>query len=210
MIRVLVVDDHPVVRHGLVSMLRWERDMEIVGEAADGEDAIAQILATRPDVVLLDLRLPLRSGVDVMRHIRAEMPSVRFLVLTTYDTDSYISPALAAGAQGYLLKDAAPDELARAVRAVMQGGVTLEPEIAARVLERLAEGEPVEELSARELDVLQLLVDGATNRAIAARLHLSENTVKTYLSRIFTKLDVQSRSEAVSVALRRGVVPLRR
>lgn len=204
-IRVFVVDDHPVVRHGLSAILRYEPGIEVLGEAADGAEALRLILELRPDVVLLDLRLPLLSGVEVMRQVRARQPLVRFLVLTTYDTDEYIGPALAAGAQGYLLKDATPDELARAVRATAQGGAALEPAVAARLLERFAEGER-EELSAREQEVLRLLVAGSSNKAIAAQLGLSENTVKTHLSHIFDKLGVQSRAEAVAVALQRGLV----
>jgi DNA-binding NarL/FixJ family response regulator len=127
MIRVLVVDDHPVVRHGLMAILRWEQDMQPVGEAADGAEAVRLILELQPDVVLLDLRLPQLSGVEVMRRVRGKAPQTRFLVLTTYDTDEYIAPALAAGANGYLLKDAEPDELSRAIHALMQGGAALEP-----------------------------------------------------------------------------------
>ena len=205
-IRVLVVDDHPVVRHGLVSILRWEQDMELVGEAADGAEAVRLILDQQPDVVLLDLRLPELSGIDVMKAVRARLPRVRFLVLTTYDTDSYIGPALAAGAQGYLLKDAMPDELADAVRALMQGGAALEPAVAARLLERMSDNG--EELSARELEVLRLLVSGASNKAIAGRLNVSENTVKSHMSHIFAKLQVQSRAEAVAIALQRGLAPM--
>src|SRR5262245_39103353 len=209
-IRVLVVDDHPVVRHGLTAIMGYEPDIEVVGDAADGEEAVRLILERRPDVVLLDLRLPKLDGVEVMRQVRAQAPQVRFLVLTTYDTDEYIGPALAAGAQGYLLKDALPDELARGVRAVMRGAAALEPEVAARLLERMAEGERGDELSERELEVLRLLVAGASNKSIAAQLSLSENTIKTHISRIFAKLGVQSRAEAVAVALQRGLVPLKR
>ncbi|HEX9440241.1 MAG TPA: response regulator transcription factor [Roseiflexaceae bacterium] len=210
MIRVVVVDDHPVVRHGLTAILRYEQDIEVVGDAADGAEAVRVILEQRPDVVLLDLRLPKLSGIEVMRHVRAQAPEVRFLVLTTYDTDEYIGPALAVGAQGYLLKDATPDELARGVRSLVQGRAALEPGVAARVLERMAEGERGEDLSARELEVLRLLVAGASNKTIAARLTLSENTVKSHISHIFGKLGVQSRAEAVAVALQRGMVPLER
>ena len=208
--RVLVVDDHPVVRHGLIAILGYEPDITVVGDAADGEEAVRLILERQPDVVLLDLRLPKLSGIEVMRQVRAQAPRVRFLVLTTYDTDEYIGPALAAGAQGYLLKDALPDELARGVRAVMRGGASLEPEVAARLIERMAEGERGDELSGRELEVLRLLVAGASNKAVAAQLGLSENTVKTHISRIFAKLGVQSRAEAVAVALQRGLVPMNR
>ena len=207
MIRLLVVDDHPVVRQGLTAVLRWEPDLELVGEAADGHEALRLILEHRPDVVLLDLRLPGLSGVDVMRQARAQAPEVRFLVLTTYDTDSYIAPALAAGARGYLLKDASFDELMAGVRSVMEGRAALEPGVAARLLERMSEAQPGE-LSERELEVLRLLVAGASNKGVAQQLVLSENTVKAHIRHIFDKLNVQSRSEAVAVALQRGLVPL--
>lgn len=203
--RVLVVDDHPVVRQGLMAILRFEPDIELVGEAADGREAVRLILEQRPDVVLLDLRLPELSGVEVMRAVRPQAPEVRFLVLTTYDTEMYIAPALAAGARGYLLKDAAPDELIRGVRAVMEGRAALEPSVAARLLDRMAEPEGGE-LSEREREVLALLVRGASNKGIAHQLGLSENTVKAHVAHIFNKLGVQSRAEAVAVALQRGLV----
>jgi DNA-binding NarL/FixJ family response regulator len=207
MIRVFVVDDHPVVRHGIVSMLRYEPDIEVIGEAADGVEAVAQILSLRPDLVLLDLRLPGLSGVEVMQQVRPQAPAVRFLVLTTYDTDEYIAPALSAGAQGYLLKDSPPEEIARAVRMLIQGRAALEPAVAARLLARLAEA-PVaaDELSGREIEVLRLLARGASNKEIAAVLTLSENTIKTHLSRIFDKLGARSRTEAASIAIQRGLV----
>jgi DNA-binding NarL/FixJ family response regulator len=209
-IRVLVVDDHPVVRHGLTAILRWERDLDVVGEAADGREAVQRIIEQRPDVVLLDLRLPHLSGIEVMRQVRAQLPQVRFLVLTTYDTDAYIGPALAAGAQGYLLKDATPEELAGAVRSLMQGRAALEPGVAARLLEKISDGGAADELSAREREVLERLVRGASNKAIAANLNVSENTVKTHISHIFAKLGVQSRAEAVAAAIQRGMVSLDR
>ncbi len=204
-IRVLVVDDHPVVRHGLLALLRYEPEFEIAGDAADGEEAVAAVLEYTPDVVLLDLRLPRLSGVDVMTQARAKGATSRFLVLTTYDSDDDIARALAAGAKGYLLKDATSHELMQAIREVMRGNAALEPSVAARVLARMHDT-PSDELSTREIDVLQRMVRGESNRAIALALHVSENTVKTHVSHIFSKLSVQSRAEAVVVALRRGLV----
>lgn len=206
MIRLVVVDDHPVVRHGLVSMLGYEKDLQVVGEAANGQDAVQVILEQKPDVTLLDLRLPGLSGIEVLKQVRAQLPQARFLVLTTYDTDEYIVPALSNGAQGYLLKDTSPDELVRAIHSVAQGGAALQPDVAARFLENVSGQRLNEELSERELEVLRLLVSGASNKAIAAQLDLSENTVKTHLSHIFDKLNVQSRAEAVAVALQRRLV----
>ncbi len=205
MIRLVVVDDHPVVRHGLVSMLGYEKDLQVVGEAADGQAAVRVILEQAPDVTLLDLRLPGFSGIEVMKQVRAQSSPTRFLVLTTYDTDEYIIPALSTGAQGYLLKDTSPDELVRAIRSIAQGGAALQAGVAARFLENVAGQKNGEELSERELEVLRLLVSGASNKAIAAQLNLSENTVKSHLSHIFDKLNVQSRAEAVGVALKRGL-----
>jgi DNA-binding NarL/FixJ family response regulator len=210
MIRVLVVDDHPVVRHGLMAILRWEQDMELVGEAADGAEAVRMILDHQPDVVLLDLRLPQLSGIEVMRRVRGKAPGTRFLVLTTYDTDEYIAPALAAGANGYLLKDVEPDELSRGIHALMQGGAALEPKVAAHVLGHLADDEAGDGLSEREMDVLRLLPSGSSNKTIAAHLGLSENTVKSHISHLFSKLGVQSRAEAVSAAMQRGLLPIDR
>ncbi len=208
MIRLVVVDDHPVVRHGLVSMLRYEKDMQVVGEAGDGAEAVRVILEHAPDVVLLDLRLPLLSGIEVMKQVHPTLREVRFLVLTTFDTDEYILPALSAGAQGYLLKDTTPDELTRAIRSLAAGGSPLEPAVAAKLLTSM--GDKPDDLSAREMDVLKLLVAGASNKAIAAQLNVSENTVKSHLSHIFGKLQVQSRAEAVAVALQKGIVPMER
>lgn len=206
MIRVLVVDDHPVVRQGVSAILSYEPGIVVVGAAADGAEALRLIAQEQPDVVLLDLHLPQLSGVEVMRQARAAGSRARFLILTTYDTDEYLAPAMAAGAQGYLLKDAAPDELVRGVRALAEGGAALQPGIAARLLERLSGGERDESLSPRELEVLRLLARGASNKSIAGALMVSEGTVKTYLSRIFDKLEVQNRAEAVAVGLKRRLI----
>lgn len=204
-IRVLVVDDHPVVRHGLLSLLRYEPGFEIAGDAADGEQAVTAVLDTAPDVVLLDLRLPHLNGVEVMMQARAKGSTARFLVLTTYDSDHDIQRALAAGAKGYLLKDVTPTELVQAIREVMRGNAALEPSVAARLLARMGDT-AADELSTREIDVLQHMVRGDSNRAIALALHVSENTIKTHISHIFAKLDCQSRAEAVAIALQRGLV----
>jgi DNA-binding NarL/FixJ family response regulator len=206
MIRLVVVDDHPVVRHGLVAMLGYEKDLQVVGQAANGPDAVRVILEQKPDVTLLDLRMPGLSGVEVMKQVRAQLLSVKFLVLTTYDTDEYIVPALSAGAHGYLLKDTAPAELVRAIRSIAQGGAALEANVAARFLENVAAQKNNAELSEREVAVLRLLVSGASNKSIAAQLALSENTIKSHVSHIFEKLNVASRAEAVAVALQRGLV----
>ena len=203
-IRVLVVDDHPVVRHGLLSLLRYEPGFDIAGDAADGEAAVAAVLMHHPDVVLLDLRLPHLNGVEVMLRAREQGSKARFLVLTTYDSDHDIQRALAAGAKGYLLKDVSPAELIQAIRGVMHGKPALEPSVAARMMARYNEN-PADELSVREREVLQYMVRGDSNRAIALALHVSENTIKTHISHIFTKLDCQSRAEAVAIALQRGL-----
>jgi DNA-binding NarL/FixJ family response regulator len=180
--------------------------MDVVGSAEDGPTAVQLIEELRPDVVLLDLHLPGLSGVEVMTSLRAAGVTTRYLILTTYDTDEYIVPALTAGAQGYLLKDSSTEELGRAIRTLMSGGAAIEPSVAARLLERMHEPNQNDEISERERDVLQLLVAGSSNKAIAAQLQISEHTVKTHMSRIFGKLGVQSRAEAVAVALQRRLV----
>lgn len=205
-IRIVVVDDHPVVRHGLVAMLKYEPSIQVVGEAAEGAAAIEQIELLQPDVALLDLHMPIFNGVEVMNTLVARGTTTRFLVLTTYDADNYIAPALAAGAKGYLLKDSAPTDLIRAIQTVSRGGASIEPAIAARLLERMYQPERNDELSERERAVLQLLVAGASNKAIAASLQLSEHTIKSHLYRIFSKLGVQSRAEAVAQAFQRRLV----
>ena len=204
-LRVLIVDDHPVVRDGLRGMLAGQAEFEIVGEAATGAEAVALVARERPDVVLMDLRMPEMGGVEAIRRLRETAPSVRVLVLTTYDTDSDVLPAIEAGAIGYLLKDAPRDELIRAVRAAFKGESVLSPAVARRLMGQVRRPPP-EALSQRELKVLQLIADGATNREAAARLFVSQATIKTHLLHIYDKLGVRDRAAAVGEAYRRGLL----
>ncbi|MFN8472366.1 MAG: response regulator transcription factor [Anaerolineae bacterium] len=212
-IRIMIVDDHPIVREGLAAILRRD-DFEIVGEAADGRTAVKRALNLKPDLILMDLRMPEMGGVEAMEKIRAASPDIKFLVLTTYDTDEMIVGALEAGASGYLLKDAPREELFTAIRTVAQGEALLQPSVTARLLARMREKpkpsttSPEEELSAREVEVLQLVARGQANKEIAARLNITEATVKTHLAHIFQKLAVNDRTEAVTVALQRGIIRL--
>ena len=210
-IRVVIADDHPVVREGLAAMLEREPDLEVVGEARDGQEAIERVAALRPDVVLMDLQMPRVDGVEAIRQIRERHGGVHVLVLTTYGDDESIFRGIQAGARGYLLKDAPRDELFRAVRAVARGESLLQPAVATRLLNRVARRPaqpPQETLTERELDVLRLLARGAANKEIGAALHISESTVKTHVANIFQKLDVGDRTEAVTAALRRGLLTL--
>ncbi|MGW4212636.1 response regulator [Lentzea sp. NPDC004789] len=202
MIRLVIVDDHPVVRDGLRGMLACP-DFEVVGEAASGDEAVAVVLALEPDVVLMDLRMPGSDGLSAIERLRPH--PCRVLVLTTYDTDRDVLPAIKAGATGYLLKDTPRDELHRAIRAAHAGEAVLSPAVATRLLGQVRE--PVlEPLSARELDVLALVARGSTNRAVAAALFISEATVKTHLLHVYAKLGVGDRAAAVAVAYERGLL----
>lgn len=202
MIRLVIVDDHPVVRDGLRGMLSTG-DFEVVGEAASGDEAVAVVTAVSPDVVLMDLRMPGSDGVSAIERLRGH--PCRVLVLTTYDTDRDVLPAIKAGATGYLLKDTPRDELQRAIRAAHSGEAVLSPAVATRLLGQVRE--PASEpLSARELDVLALVAKGTTNRAVAAALFISEATVKTHLLHVYAKLGVSDRAAAVAVAYERGLL----
>ncbi|GIF71755.1 response regulator transcription factor [Asanoa siamensis] len=207
MIRVVLVDDHPVVRDGLRGMLADEPGIEVVGEATNGTEAVVAARRLRPDVVLMDLRMPGVDGVAATVALRGELPTVRVLVLTTFDTDQDIHRAIAAGAVGYLLKDAARGDLVRGVRAAARGEAALAPSVAAKLMARSA-GPPTDPLTARERQVLALVADGLTNRQIGGRLRVSETTVKTHLVRAFAKLGVDDRTAAVTVALQRGLLDL--
>jgi DNA-binding NarL/FixJ family response regulator len=205
MIRLLIVDDHPIVRDGLRGAFAGNEEFEVVGEAGDGAEAVAQAAALRPDVVLMDLRMPRVDGVEAIRKLQRESPAIRVLVLTTFDTDSDVLPAIEAGATGYLLKDAPVEELLRAVRAAARGESVLAPTVAGRLMGRVRK--PVQgTLSQRELQVLKLIADGATNREAAAKLFISEASIKTHLLHIYDKLGVRDRAAAVGEAFRRGLV----
>ena len=204
-IRVLIVDDHPVVRDGLRGILTSDPEFDVVGEAADGAEALAGARAAEPDVILMDLRMPGVGGVAAIRSLaEADIPA-RVLVLTTYDSDSDVVPALEAGATGYLLKDAPREELVRAIRAAARGEAVLAPSVASRLVSQLRAPEQAT-LSDRELEVLRLVAQGETNRGVAARLFISDATVKTHLLHIYTKLDVNDRAAAVGAAYERGLI----
>jgi len=211
-IRILIADDHPVVREGLTAMLDRQEDMEVVGDAPNGAAAVSKAAETSPDVVLMDLRMPVMDGVEAMRAIAAQQPSVSFIVLTTYDNDEYIFKGIEAGARAYLLKDSPREELFKAIRAVHRGESLIQPSVASKVLDRFATlsrlSESPELLSEREKEVLRLMATGAANKAIASALFISESTVKTHVQSIFQKLDVSDRTGAVTQALQRGIISL--
>ena len=204
-IGLLIVDDHPVVRDGLRGMFTDAPGFTVLGEAADGAQAVALAESLRPDVVLMDLRMPQMNGVTAITRMAERGLTARVLVLTTYDTDSDVLPAIDAGATGYLLKDAPREELFRAVRAAARGESALSPSVATRLLNQMRA--PVKEgLSQRELEVLALIAQGSTNREAAARLFISEATVKTHLLHAYAKLGVKDRAAAVAAAFERGLL----
>ena len=206
-IRIVIADDHPVVRDGLRGMLSSQPDFEIVGEAVNGVQSVEMARQLHPNVVLMDLRMPGLDGVTATTQIRSQLPDVAVLVLTTYDSDVDILHALEAGATGYLLKDAPRDELFHAIRSAARGQAVLAPAVAVRLMGRMRA--PAEEaLSARELEVLVLVAKGANNKQIGAQLHISESTVKSHLIHIFNKLGVSDRTQAVTTALQRRIVQL--
>ena len=212
-IRVLIADDHTVVRDGIGAMLSREPDFEVVGEAADGARAVELAQSLDPDVILMDLRMPVLDGVEAMMQIAGAGLRARCLVLTTFDTDEYIFRAIEAGARGYLLKDASREELFRAVRAINAGESLIQPAVAARVLDRFAQMSRAAEkqedvLSTRELDVLREMAHGKANKEIALSLSISENTVKTHIASIFQKLEVSDRTGAVTRAIQLGYIRL--
>lgn len=209
---ILIVDDHPVVRDGLVAILATQPDFVVVGEAGDGRDALQKAHDLHPDVILLDLEMPGMDGVETLRQLRAQNAQARVIVFTAFDSDERIVTAVQAGAQGYLLKGAPRQELFHAVRVVHSGGSLLQPIVASKLLRRVTqEPEPPQEaLTARELEVLQAMAAGLQNKEIAAKLVISERTVKFHVSAILSKLGAGNRTEAVALAAQRGLVEMGR
>ncbi|MDX1413265.1 MAG: response regulator transcription factor [Candidatus Promineifilaceae bacterium] len=211
-ISILIIDDHPIVRDGLLAILGTQPDFIVVGEAASGAEALLKFDQLRPDVVLLDLEMPEMDGVQVLRKLRRSTPEARVVVFTAFDTDERILGAVQAGAKGYLLKGAPRNELFAAIRIVHSGGSLLQPVVASRLMDKLSDAqqtmEPFADLSPREQEVLELLVRGKQNKEIAAELFITERTVKFHISSILGKLNAGNRTEAVTIALQQGLVNL--
>jgi DNA-binding NarL/FixJ family response regulator len=211
-IRIIIADDHPVVRDGLNAILSTQPDFEVVGEASTGAEVIRQASTLKPDVVLMDLEMPEMDGVEAIRRMHTTAPETRAIVLTAFDTDERIVGALQAGAQGYLLKGAPRSEIFNAIRVVSKGGSLLQPVVASKFLQhitsRSADRPAEESLTGREMDVLRLLAQGKVNKEIAAALSISERTVKFHVSAIMSKLGAGNRTEAVTIAAQRGLIEL--
>lgn len=206
-IRIVIADDHPIVRSGLMGLLASQEDFDVVAEASDGRELVTAVQRTRPDVVLTDLRMPALDGVGAIREMCAAHPGLKVLVLTTYDTDADILRAVEAGATGYLLKETPREELFGAIRATALGKSVLSPSVASRLVGRARDpGEKA--LSAREIEVLMLVARGTSNKLIARALEIGETTVKTHLLHIFAKLGVDDRTAAVTTAVERGIIRL--
>jgi DNA-binding NarL/FixJ family response regulator len=210
-IRVLIVDDHAVVREGLRAFLALQEGLEIVGEAADGMQAVEEARRSNPDVILMDLVMPKLDGVGAMRQLRSERPECRVIVLTSFLDDKPLLPAIQAGAAGYLLKNAEPAQLARAVREAYEGRAMIDPSVAARLVHALSDGRPAaapprEQLTRREYEVLELIAGGRSNKRIALELGISEKTVKTHVGHLLAKLGVSDRTQAAMLAVRHGLV----
>ena len=201
-IRLLLADDHAVVLEGLVAMIGRQSDMSVVAEASNGPEAVEQWRTHRPDVALIDLRMPALDGVGVIGEIRRTDPTARVIILSTYDTEEDVYQAIRAGARGYLLKDARRGEVLNAIRRVHAGDTLLPPQLTAKLAHRMTD----ESLTDREREVLTLVAEGRSNREIGSEIHIEESTVKTHLKTIFTKLHAESRTEAVSLATRRGLL----
>ncbi|MDI6873852.1 response regulator [Candidatus Solincola sp.] len=209
-LKVLVVDDHRLVREGLISLLRLNPDINVVGEASGGDEAVAKARNLKPDVVLMDISMPGMNGITATRLIKKDLPETKVIMLTMLDQEGYVYEAVKAGATGYLLKNTGLEELVKAIKEVYKGGATLHPEAQAQLLKEyvyLAQSNrETYGLSDRELEILQLLGDGLSNKEIAEKLFISIQTVKTHITHIFEKLGVKDRTEAVATALRRGLI----
>ena len=213
MVRVLICDDQTVVREGLSAILSTEPEIEVVGLAGNGQEALAQVPEAQPDVVLMDLKMPVLNGVQTTQRLRQEHPEVQVLVLTTFADEEWIFDAIRAGASGYLLKDTRRDELVAAVKGTAEGKTFLDPDIAGKVMQHVAVGRPppapelqAESFTGRELEILDLVVQGYNNPEIARRLHHAPGTVRNYVSAILQKLGVSDRTQAAVVAIKRGMV----
>ncbi len=210
-IRILIADDHPIVRQGLATVLNQEEDLEVVGLAENGLEAVARARELRPDIILMDLQMPEMDGVEAIHQIKEEAPDIGIIILTTYDADDYIFRGIEAGARGYLLKDSPPEEVLRAIRTVDKGESLIQPRVASRLLDRfiqLAGAPDGEVLSPREVEVLQLMAKSTFNKEIATEHLIGESTVKTHIVHIFNKLGAKGRTEAVAEAARRGIIRL--
>lgn len=212
MIRVLHADDHAIVREGVRALLLSEPGMELVASAGNGSDAVAQTLALRPDIIVMDLQMPQMSGLDAIGQIRQEIPDARILVVTSFAEDDTVFSAIKAGAQGYLLKDSTPEELLQAIRDVYEGRLSLHPSIASKVIQELHRPSPLQPtadpLTSRELDILRYVAQGMANQEIAEKLVVSERTVRTHVSNILAKLHLANRTQAALYALREGIAHL--
>ena len=212
LIKILIVDDHPIVRQGLAAVLEQEEDLAVVGQAGDGEEGVDKARSLRPDIILMDLQMPKMDGVDAITRIVEEGLETSIIILTTYDTDEYIFSGIEAGARGYLLKDSPPEDVLKAIRTVYRGDSLIQPRVATRLLDRLGQlsrpPEPKTVLFQREVEVLQWMATGAANKTIASELTISQSTVKTHIVRIFSKLGVNGRTEAVAEGVKKKIIQL--
>jgi DNA-binding NarL/FixJ family response regulator len=209
-IKIVIADDHPVVREGLITMIDREADFKVIGEARDGTEAVKLALELKPDIVLMDLRMPELDGVEAIREISNTEPEIKFIILTTYSDDEYIFRGIEVGARAYLLKDAPREDLFKAIRAVYRGESLIQPVVASKILDRFAElsrqAQIPEALSEREIEVLKLIAKGAANKEIASQLNITNSTVKTHITSIFQKLNATDRTEAVTQAIKKGII----